>query len=1298
MRSSTSLHFKCLCVYLGVLTVFLLTASQTHRVLAQQNVRAQPLRDLAVLKNESGTYTVFVADSTTGLVRYREVEAVKEDVERWELQEFKTFKFDGTRVPRNPTALAVNNAHLFVADYKDDSVFAVDLKTGNTRVLLGPQVVDNPMSVAVSDDGVLAVGQDDASILLYNLSAPESSVQTLPGKIDNPVRLQFVTARSTKTPNLLVLDSEDEGPVKFQITLYEPTGRSEEPYSAKLIELPRNMLSRVENRDDTTLDLAFLNETYYLTEGRNWAVSSEVGLTSTRWVLFADMYKVTPERLRVSGGGLFLVDSKAGQVMRLSLKPMTVRLEVNASTANVMLTELYHKLYFEKGSLPEREYIVPLTDKLEGLLKFEQVFAPGNYSTIFSPLEGSNISASTATPKQTSEFLLCKLNEEVNELTCPSSAEKAVGLDRLNREFGKGQKLVIPGIGVDAALYQGTVQLRGKTVEATLKDRLLIENPHERFTTEYLMRINPTYYRTLDYELTRKGYIIPSPLLASAPAFTPGTLLRILQNREQSISESECQPTWPQVAEQIESKPVEELTEKLRAYAPTLEYVPRKETNLSDQSVLNDWRKMGIEALEVIFEKPTEERGSRAALREGAVPQCWAPLAATKNTFLVGDVIRVSGARFRLLKKDGYVAQLNHEDLSRWGIDAEPDEAGDWSFKVTKPYVVGYRPLPWDGQPLFSKKLPARKTQARTETELRSVSDPHDIKPGAAQDIWAKSEGKFFLPGFRWEIKLLTDSVTLGEGSVLRKWAAKYPETVYVWPASGQPGGDTLPNTIIVKRKVGPDEHEFKVVTSNRERLRKAIAFPENAKSSDIIIGLMERSGSIQQLNPDFAWKEIQEESPLPDNPQWEFVWVVPAEDKLNPPERLRGTVSDQPRVVRSVAQTEEYWHANHGTHIAGLLGSNYKKAIGFLPDAMICWLELGNPPVPLPDQITQQNSGKLRVINVSQEFLDNSYDWLKKQLATEGAALNSKLFVVAAGNEGLDLNTDINVKPPVAWLHDESIKNILSVSATDMDHKLLFESDGKYSVNYGTRYVDLLAPGFEIYSSTEKGAYAATTGTSQAAPLVTATAALLAKLIGGAVDPSLLKGRLIYTADWQGRTLQERQKWDPKHSYLKRVWGGSLNAGRATFAYNRDIFLYEYGSTTIHRAILDIPDQEKLIITNWNKDEAVLVRQPRSGEEVETAIPESDNKLDFGQILRMTRLSNGLYRIIYKGKANRDLRIIMNAAIEPRRIKYRIYEDVVNNELQEQPIAGQFLTLRVESIIDYVGSFSKMGSKISFR
>jgi hypothetical protein len=56
-----------------------------------------------------------------------------------------------------------------------------------------------------------------------------------------------------------------------------------------------------------------------------------------------------------------------------------------------------------------------------------------------------------------------------------------------------------------------------------------------------------------------------------------------------------------------------------------------------------------------------------------------------------------------------------------------------------------------------------------------------------------------------------------------------------------------------------------------------------------------------------------------------------------------------------------------------------------------------------------------------------------------------------------------------------------------------------------------------------------------------------------------------------------------------------------------------------------------------------------------------------------------------------------MDASIEGT-IKYKIFEDIENNQLGKQQATDQFSTLRMESIIDYVGGFARMGSRISFR
>jgi subtilisin family serine protease len=1397
-----------LLIPLLALTVTLAAAAEArtrYKTVSLFTHHPRPNIDLAIRANPSGSFSLFTADADKGGIYSREIEA-KKDVESWDLQSFARLEMKGTQVSLHPTALAVHGNSLFVLDRDEEAVFAVDLNTHVSRLLLRKPAIDKPLTIAVSDGGILAIGQDNRSVLLYDPAKPEAPLASLQGTFDEPLRMQFLPNGRQQPDSLLVLDGDHAD----HLTLYEPSAKQPGEYDTRPIQVPPDVLGRLERRIDTTLDFAFVGESFYLTEGYNWAIFSLNGLTSSRWMIFPDMYKVSPARIRSVGDYLFVLDPEHRHVLRLSLSLMTLRIEANASEANAFLADLYQDLW-DKGSLPERIYRVPQHKKtLLEILKLEHVLAPADDASTFTTASVGG--ARPDAPADKLENILCLLNRRLNGWQCPPSSPPPPGTEKLNRHFGLGQALVIPGLGVEQTRYESSVQLLGRSVEAALKDRLMTDNPHEGVSTEYLMRINPSYYRTLEYEMTRRGYILITQT-SSPGRITPGTLVKVTQSGETLNVSPNCQNAWPELTGQAQNEPVASISEKLRLFVPSLDYLPRTEAGITDQAVLSEWARRGVANVEMIFERPTEERASRQVLAAGAPPQCWTAVEG-RGTYLASDVLNVSGVKYRLLRQDGKVVPVKPEDLVRWGMAGVVDESGEWSVIVQTPFTLAYRAIPWDGQPIARGRVSQKRNSYLPEPDIGFVLDPHDIKPGSAQDIWTKTNGKFVLPGYRWEVKLLTDSTLLADGSVIRKWAARNPDKVFVWPATGGAREDTKPATITDGSGGHDQQEDLTQVTTNRGLLRKAISYPSEVNSGDITIGLMERTNSIEELNPDFAWRKVEEEGCDTNNScSWEFVWLEPSDDTSDPLSRVRHAVSPPAsRVVRSAEQiepmAEKYWDKNHGTHIAGMLASNNKDALGLLPDATISWIELGNPSAPIQEQMTQKDSNALRVINISQEFEDGSYDIIRKKLKLPDDPLVSKLLVIAVSDAGADLNKE-DVKPPVAWSHQ--FPNLLTVSATDMQQKLLIRPQRvstvdlkdpaglavklrdaadsisqylrahlpadtqqllqaydsatppsealvkalvdalnlsltdpdlysaqrfaqlslseetrnlaakgpqgeelirlnrllleeaypseiarvpKYLVSYGVKYVDLLAPGYQIYSSTEDGAYAPATGTSQAAPLVTATAALLFKTIGGAVDPSLIKARLIYTADWEGRNLEERQNWGDQDSYLDKVWGGALNADRAISAYDHDIFLYEYGTGRRLRAIHNIPSHIKLHIKNWNSGEAFFVVQPGDPDVNFTkALTDADQQIDFDQVLRLMRLKNNLYRIIYKNKSG-ELRVIMNASIEGA-FKYRVYEDKTDGTFKEQPILPTPETISLDKIIDYIGDFSKMGTKI---
>jgi subtilisin family serine protease len=91
----------------------------------------------------------------------------------------------------------------------------------------------------------------------------------------------------------------------------------------------------------------------------------------------------------------------------------------------------------------------------------------------------------------------------------------------------------------------------------------------------------------------------------------------------------------------------------------------------------------------------------------------------------------------------------------------------------------------------------------------------------------------------------------------------------------------------------------------------------------------------------------------------------------------------------------------------------------------------------------------------------------------------SSMLFVTAAGNDGT--NNDSYGVYPSSYDFD----NIIAVANLDFDGTL-----SSYS-NYGTKTVDIAAPGMYIYSTTPNETYDYMSGTSMATPMVTAACAM---------------------------------------------------------------------------------------------------------------------------------------------------------------------------------------------------------------
>ena len=219
-----------------------------------------------------------------------------------------------------------------------------------------------------------------------------------------------------------------------------------------------------------------------------------------------------------------------------------------------------------------------------------------------------------------------------------------------------------------------------------------------------------------------------------------------------------------------------------------------------------------------------------------------------------------------------------------------------------------------------------------------------------------------------------------------------------------------------------------------------------------------------------------------------------------------------------------------HGTHVAGIIGAQGNNAIGISGvnwDVKVMALKFldengeGNT-ADAANAIDYAVAHGARVINASwggPAFSMALFGSIKR------AGERGTLVVAAAGNDGV--NADLKPDYPAAF----DLPNIISVAATDRSDRLLDFS------NYGSKSVDLAAPGDDVYSTVptlaDPSGYASFSGTSMAAPFVTGAAALyLARFPQASTDQ--VKAALLQSSDrlpsLAGRTVS----------------GGRLNIARA--------------------------------------------------------------------------------------------------------------------------------------------------------
>lgn len=194
--------------------------------------------------------------------------------------------------------------------------------------------------------------------------------------------------------------------------------------------------------------------------------------------------------------------------------------------------------------------------------------------------------------------------------------------------------------------------------------------------------------------------------------------------------------------------------------------------------------------------------------------------------------------------------------------------------------------------------------------------------------------------------------------------------------------------------------------------------------------------------------------------------------------------------------------HAKHGTHVAGIIAQTRHNNIGGDGVASKNVEIMSLRAVPDGDEYDKDIALAIRyaadngakVINGSfGKYYEQNSKWV--QDAIKYAAKKDVLIVVAAGNDAMDLNPangeDVKRYPNdrIEGTNTEIADNFLVVGALNpaFGEKMV----ANFS-NFGSKDVDVFAPGVKIYATVPHGKYEYLQGTSMASPNAAGVAAMI--------------------------------------------------------------------------------------------------------------------------------------------------------------------------------------------------------------
>ncbi|MBQ7935980.1 MAG: S8 family serine peptidase [Clostridia bacterium] len=356
----------------------------------------------------------------------------------------------------------------------------------------------------------------------------------------------------------------------------------------------------------------------------------------------------------------------------------------------------------------------------------------------------------------------------------------------------------------------------------------------------------------------------------------------------------------------------------------------------------------------------------------------------------------------------------------------------------------------------------------------------------------------------------------------------------------------------MVQQKLLELEEELKLVNVEEHRRILKITLKNPGKENVLAaIGVLEKLPFVRSASPDLYCLPcaVETNDPYFENqwaldsihlPEcWEIttgynkvkVGVIDTGIEFTHPEFENAIVDSKERDFYLQVTTDDYY--GHGTKVSGVIGAATNNEIGIAAvnhNVELVPLKVaGSDGICLTSAIVNAidyaESNNILVLN----FSAGSYDPLPA--IYDALSGYNGLFVCSAGNY---MDHDNDSTTPVVSVDTDQITHY--PSCYDLDRVIsvgAYDQNNKWKYNWGKTSVDLAAPGYQIYT-TSQTSYIYASGTSLAAPYVTAVASLIMSLPNNNFTPEQVKEFIL-------------DGTDPVSGFEdKCAAGGKLNAYRA--------------------------------------------------------------------------------------------------------------------------------------------------------